>query len=153
MLENGHVQPALAQFEQALRIDRRNVAALSGAGLASFDLGDDAAAVRYLEQSSREKEQQKLTSADDQQADQALAVAQTVLAIDPFRVGLDSLARAERTIRSYDAALARLESCAAKGNVPLPNVSAKAPATVTLNGSAGSTQSDDLSLVVLRYRA
>jgi Tfp pilus assembly protein PilF len=145
MLENGYPQPALAEFEQALRIDRRNAAALMGAGLASFDLGDDAAAVRYLEQSSREKEAQKLTSADAQQAEQALALAQMVLAIDPFRVGLDASARAQRTIRSYDAAVARLESCAAKGNIALPNDPAKASAKVPTKNSVGSTESDDLT--------
>lgn len=144
MLENGYAQPALAEFEQALRIDKKNAAALNGAGLASFDLGDDAVAVRYLEQASREKETQNLTRADTQQADHALAVAQTALAVDPFRAGLDAPARAQRTIHSYDAAITRLESCAAKANIPLPNVSTKAAAKVPAKSSVSPGQSDDL---------
>ena len=55
MLEAGAKNQALEQFQKALELDRRNHAALVGAGLASFALGDDRAVVRYLGQASRER--------------------------------------------------------------------------------------------------
>jgi tetratricopeptide (TPR) repeat protein len=134
MLESGHAQQALTEFEQALRVDRRSTAALTGAGMASFNLGDDAATVRYLQDASREKAEQALPSADAEQISRTLAVARITLAIDPLRSGLDAPERARRTVRSYDAAVARIESCAALRNITLPKTLPKVPTDSTPAG-------------------
>lgn len=141
MLDTGHEQQALALFEQALRMDSHNAAALAGAGLASFKLGGDAAAVRYLEEASRVKEREPQAALDVQQADQAsrtLAIARETLGIDPFRAGLGVEDRAERAMRSYNAAMARLRDCAQQKGIALPKdtVPKSLPSAVVPNNVA-----------------
>ena len=55
MLETGDASAALTQYEQALRIHPSDQAALTGAGLACFAIGDDRGAVRFLGEASREQ--------------------------------------------------------------------------------------------------
>jgi tetratricopeptide (TPR) repeat protein len=133
MLQVGLLQRALDQFEQALRLDNRNYEALAGAGEASFQLGNDRDAVRYLGNALREDAQQKRRpgsqadsaahETEQAQAMQDLAIAQETLALDPNRPGLDPMERAARAIRAYDAAVTRIESCAKEHGIALPEPS------------------------------
>jgi tetratricopeptide (TPR) repeat protein len=131
MLEGGHPQPAFEQFQQALRLDPHNYAALAGAGEAAFQLGNDRDAIRYLEGAIREGVLQKRRSGpraadtaaqetEQAQVMQNLAIAQATLALDPNRPGLDPTERARRAIRVYDAAVTRIESCAKEHGIALP---------------------------------
>ena len=122
MLQAGQPQPALEQFEQALRLDSRNYEAMAGAGEAAFQLGNDRDTIRYLENATRTDLQQKrrpgsqaaeaAREAEQAQVIQDLAIAQATLALDPSRPGLDPMERARRAIRDYSAALMRARSCA-----------------------------------------
>ena len=127
MLEAGANNQALEQFQGVLELDRRNHAALVGAGLASFVLGDDRAVVRYLGQASREKPRPGQTGTLDMRAARDLSVATAVLALDTFVPGLTTSERAQRSEQSYEAAKARLEDCAKSLGVSLPK-SLAAPA-------------------------
>lgn len=153
MLEAGQPQPAFDQFQQALQFGPRNYEALTGAGEAVFQLGNDREAIRYLEGAIREDVQQKRRSRS-QGADPAaretsqarvmqdLAIAQATLTLDPSRPGLDSMERTRRAIRAYDAAVTRIESCAKESGIALPEPS------VTLTPFTDAA-SDELAVVAL----
>lgn len=133
MLRSGQPQQALDQFNQALRLGSRNYEAMSGAGEAEFQLGNDREAIRYLENATREDALQKrrpgsqadLATRESEQAQvtQELAIAQATLVLDPGRLGLDPMERAQRAIRAYDAAVTRIESCAKEHGIALPEPS------------------------------
>lgn len=153
MLEGGYPQPALEEFQQALRLDPHNYEALAGAGNAAFQSGDDRDAIRYLEAAIREAAQQRRLSgphgADNaaRETEQArtmqdLAIAQATLSLDPGRPGLDPTERARRAIRAYDAAVTRIESCAKEHGIALP-----AP-TLNLTPFTDAA-SDELAVVAL----
>ena len=153
MLEGSHPQPAFEQFQQALRLDPHNYAALAGAGEAAFQLGNDRDAIRYLEGAIREGAQRKRRSGlqgadiaaqetEQPQVMQNLAIAQATLALDPNRPGLDPTERARRAIRADDAAVTRIESCAKEHSVALP-----AP-SVNLTAFTDAA-SDELAVVAL----
>ena len=131
MLQDRQAQPALEQFEQALRLDSRNYEAMAGAGEANFQLGNDRDAIRYLENAIRLDLQQKrrpgsqtaesaAREAEQAQVMQDLAIAQASLALDPSRPGLDPMERARRAIRDYDTAFTRMKSCASERGIALP---------------------------------
>jgi len=96
-------------------------------------LGNDREAIRYLENAAREGALQKrrpassadLATRETEQAQvaQELAIAQSTLALDPRRPGLDPMERAQRAIRAYDAAVTRIESCAKEHGIALPEPS------------------------------
>jgi tetratricopeptide (TPR) repeat protein len=126
MVQNGEARQALDQFERALKLDARNYEALTGAGEAQFQLGNDQQAVRYLESAVREYAQVKRRAgtqadsdreAEESEVTQDLAIAQETLALNPHAPGLDAGERAHRAIRAYDAALARIRSCAAEHTI------------------------------------
>lgn len=100
----GDDQRALAAFQASLRIRRRNPSALTGAGMAAYQLGQYAEAQRYLQQAVAEAPR-------NAQAQQRLKMTEDILRWDPFRQGLrqaeqDRIARA-----AFQAAGARLKSC------------------------------------------
>jgi len=138
MLQAGQTQPALDEFQRALRLDPHNYEALAGVGEAYFQLGNDRDAVRYLESATREAARQKRRpgqQADSQvrgdqvredeeaQATQDLAIAEASLALNPHAPGLDPMERAHRAVRSYDAAMARIRACASAHGIALPQAS------------------------------
>jgi tetratricopeptide (TPR) repeat protein len=135
MLQAGQPQQALDEFQRALRLDPRNYQALAGAGEAHFQLGSDQQAVRYLEAATREAAQQKRrpgqpTALAAHEAEQAqmmhdLAVAEAALALNPHAPGLDPMERARRAVRAYDAAMARIRSCASEHGIALPRPSSR----------------------------
>ncbi len=140
MLGSGDNRSALAQFEQALRLDPHDRAALTGAGLASFNLGDDRGTAHYLRELSREQAESAQSRRNAREAPGAaptnspedhaqpedpriakdLAISEAVLALDPYEARLDINGRARRAARSYEAALARLTECAKSQGVALP---------------------------------
>lgn len=140
MLQAGQTQPALDEFQRALRLDPRNYEALAGAGEAYFQLGNDQQAVRYLGSATRDAAQQKrrpgqqtdsniredqvgedqVREAEEALVTQDLAIAEASLALNPHAPGLDPMERAHRAIRSYDAAVARIKSCAREHGIALP---------------------------------
>src|SRR5260370_4532236 len=135
MLQTGQPQPALDEFQRALRIDPRDYEALAGAGQAYFQLGNDRDAVRYLESAAREAAQQKrrpgqqprlqtdsaAREAEQAQVTQDLAIAEASLALNPHAPGLDPMERAHRAVRSYDAARTRIKACASEHGLALPH--------------------------------
>jgi tetratricopeptide (TPR) repeat protein len=135
MLQAGQAQPALDEFQRALRLDPRNYAALAGAGETYFQLGNDQQAVRYLESATREAAQQKRrpgqrtdSAARDAQEAQVmhdLAITEAALALNPHAPGLDPMERARRAVRAYDAAFARIKACASEYGIALPRPSLK----------------------------
>jgi hypothetical protein len=160
MLETGDAGAALAQYEQALRIHPGDQAALTGAGLASFALGDDRGAVRFLGEASREQAESAQTrqtppeAADSRPspahdgaqpaapsmskdiaskavARKDLAIAEAVLALDPYEARLDVAGRARRAAKSYEAAMSRLVACAKSQGVPLPAYAAGGGASLS----------------------
>ena len=129
LLRDGQPQPALEQFQQALRLDARNYEALAGAGEAEFQLGNDQQAVRYLESAIREQTQEKrrpgtgdpaAREAGEAQLRQDLAIAESSLALNPYAPGLDPMERARRAVRAYDQAMVRIRSCAKEHAIALP---------------------------------
>jgi tetratricopeptide (TPR) repeat protein len=124
MLDSGEPQQALQQFQLALRLNRKNIAAMVGAGLASFALGDDQTTVRYLGQAMSQKSQRRAeevpAEVNSPQVAQTLGIAEAALSLDPFRPGLNARDRAHSARRAFEAALARLKVCAAKQGLTLP---------------------------------
>ena len=130
MLQAGQARQALDQFQRALQLSPRNYEAVAGAGEAYFQLGNDQQAVRFLESAIREAAQQKrrpgqqandaAREAEEAQVMQDLAIAEATLALDPRLPGLDPLVKARRAVRAYDAALARIKSCASEHGIALP---------------------------------
>lgn len=128
MTSAGMTQPALEQFTEALRLNPRDRAAAAEAGLAAFALGDDRAAVRYLEEASRDKHEAEgpaLEPGTDSRIAQTLAIARAVLELDPYQARLGAQERARRAAKAYETALARLEQCAKEQGIALSRVSSK----------------------------
>ena len=103
---------ALKLFRQAL-LERPNFpAALAGAGECHFQNGDFARAERYLMRAVQQ----------DPHLERAVVMldsAQGVLNLDPFNPRLGSSERARRAVLAFNAALTRLENCAAAKRIDL----------------------------------
>jgi tetratricopeptide (TPR) repeat protein len=95
---------ALAAFRMTLRANRRNAAALAGAGRTAYELAQYPAAQRYL---------QAAVAADsnDAQSAEMLKTTEMVLAMDPFRPGVSSAQRSRIVMRAFEAAGERLKAC------------------------------------------
>jgi Tfp pilus assembly protein PilF len=96
---------ALEHFARALRQDPENRAAIAGAGMAAFRLGDYAGARAYL---------RRLPDADDLRATRE--VAELVLSRDPLAPRLGSIARRQRLIADIDHVGRRIQTCIENGN-------------------------------------
>jgi thioredoxin-like negative regulator of GroEL len=101
----GDEAHALDQFTQALRRDPDNRAAIAGAGLASFQLGDYATARLLLG---------RIADADDVHA--IRTVAELVLSRDPLATRLGSPARRQRLAADVADVRQRLQACIDNGN-------------------------------------
>lgn len=97
-------QHALAAFQRILRQDRRNSAALAGAGAAAYGLGRFPAARRYLEEAL-------LIAPGDQQSAEWLHKTNSVLALDPYRPQIRGIDRANIALQAFTVAGDRLQSC------------------------------------------
>jgi tetratricopeptide (TPR) repeat protein len=107
----------LAQYEEALRYDPRNSAALAGAGQAAYRTGDYTDAHSYL---------QEAVNANPQDADsrELLATTELILLSNPFVSHLSDAERNRRIAAAFAQAEKRLTECAQQTGVDL-----KAPAT------------------------
>ncbi len=103
---------ALAQFQQVLRSDHENQAALYGAGQAAFRLGRYRTAQGYLRNAVRSDPQ-------NTQAAQSLKMASLVLQADPFAPRISDAERNQRVRAAFQAAGERLNNCAKSKQIDL----------------------------------
>jgi tetratricopeptide (TPR) repeat protein len=103
---------ALAQYEDALRVEPSNAAALAGAGQAAYRSGNYAAAQRYL---------QAAVNANPQDANslQLLATADLILRTNPFHSHISDAERNRRIATAFEQAEKRLTGCAQQTDVNL----------------------------------
>jgi len=143
MLEAGATAQALEQYQQALEIDRRNRDALIGAGISSFELGNDREAVRYLGQASSQKPQAGQAAALPADASRDLSVATADLALDFFEPGAGANERAHRAAHAYEVAKTRLEDCAKNEGffLPAPTPARVSPSRTTAPHAARDSSS------------
>jgi len=99
---------ALAEFRQSLKLDRRNAAAMAGAGRAAFELGRYTQAQRYLESAVS-------ANSNDSTSRSLLRTATLVLQMDPFRRQISAPQRNQIVIDAFATAGERLRVCGSKG--------------------------------------
>ncbi|MGC9222354.1 MAG: tetratricopeptide repeat protein [Terracidiphilus sp.] len=97
-------QHALVAFRRALRQNRRNQAALAGAGVAAYGLARYPIAQRYLAEAL-------VISPNDQNSAEWLHKTTSVLMLDPYRPQVRAVDRAHIAIHAFTVAGARLKSC------------------------------------------
>ena len=129
-LQTGDQERALQEFQQALRLDSRDPSAALGAGQAAFELAQYRSAERYLDRAAR-------LSPRSPPAQQLLATARLILALDPYQHGLSSRQRARRIAQSFNYAQQRLRQCAASQGASLQ--AGLAPASESPSSSAPVT--------------
>jgi tetratricopeptide (TPR) repeat protein len=101
----GDYEHALAEYRLSLKSDPRNPAALSGAGLAAFELG------RYP-LAQRELQAAVAANPGDTQSVDKLKTAELVMQMDPFQRQLPVDQRDRIVIEAFATSGKRLESCA-----------------------------------------
>ncbi|MFZ0866980.1 MAG: tetratricopeptide repeat protein [Candidatus Sulfotelmatobacter sp.] len=123
----------LAQYEEVLRLDPRNSAALAGAGRAAYRSGNYIAARHYLQEAVNANPQ-------DEDSHQLLATTELILRNDPFVGHISDAERNRRIAAAFAQAEKRLDECAQQKGVDLktagtpvavsgpPSVPAAAPA-------------------------
>jgi tetratricopeptide (TPR) repeat protein len=111
---------ALAQYREALKLDRKNPAALVGAAKSAFRLGQYRTAQRYFQLASA---QGKL----DPDAEQMFKSASLVLESDPYHRGISDAERRARITRAFQAAGDRLQDCAKTRGEDLTVIPASTP--------------------------
>ncbi len=95
---------ALAAYRATLKTDHHNEAALAGAGLAAFQLGQYPLAYRYLQQSVS-------TAPQDNQSAALLKTTELVLQMDPFQRQISAAHRNRIVVESFETAGDRLKAC------------------------------------------
>ena len=111
---------ALSAFRAALKLDRGNPRANAGAGIATFEMGQYAAAQRYLREAVA-------ASSGDTASSALLATTESVLKMDPFRPQISDVERNQIAINAFNAAGDRLKACpsaAGAGAPPAPKPAA-----------------------------
>lgn len=103
-LEAGDVTRALGQFVEASRLDGASAPALSGAGEASFRLGDYASARRYLERA-------RALDPGDPGSTGLLETTRLIHSANPLAPRLASDERVTRLVAGLDQAAKRLDEC------------------------------------------
>jgi tetratricopeptide (TPR) repeat protein len=97
---------ALDVYDTLLREQPTDAAALEGAALAAFADGSYRQAVNYFRRAAR---QGRLAG----ESSRHFEIAELVLAIDPLQPRLSAAERRRRAARVFEAAVARLDGCAA----------------------------------------
>jgi tetratricopeptide (TPR) repeat protein len=111
MLEAGLTSRARRLYEQLLQKNRRDAAALGGAGRAAFELGDYRAAESLLSRAAA-------AGATGEPFASTLSLARSIVQLDPYQRGLTTRARLARAREALDIAFARLDACAADRSDP-----------------------------------
>jgi tetratricopeptide (TPR) repeat protein len=96
---------ALAQYEEALRLDQGNASAFAGAGSAAYQMGHYRTAQRYQHEAVRLNPQ-------DTNSRQLLESTDLILQTDPFRRRISDIERNRRIAAAFAQAEQRLISCA-----------------------------------------
>jgi tetratricopeptide (TPR) repeat protein len=109
----------MAQYEEVLRLDPSNSAALAGAGQAAYHSGNYAIARGYLQAAVNANPQ-------DAESRQLLATTELILRNDPFVGHISDADRNRRIAAAFAQAEKRLDDCAQEKGVDI-----KAPATPT----------------------
>ena len=131
-LQAGDPERALQQFEQALRSNPRQPAALRGAGQAAFQLARYRDAAQYLERAQR-------LGPRDPQSEELLATSRLVLEWNPYAKGINAGARALRIAQAFRQARRRLDQCAARVGISLaPELSSTSPPRAAVSAPAQS---------------
>jgi tetratricopeptide (TPR) repeat protein len=103
-LDAGEPRRGLERFQQVLRSDPKNEAALSGAGEAAFEASDYTSAQRFF----------RAVTSPSSRVSELRAITDLVLTRDPLRPGLSGQQRQERVMSGLRRALEALEDCIAK---------------------------------------
>jgi tetratricopeptide (TPR) repeat protein len=103
---------ALDQYQEVLRRDAANSAALAGAGHAAFRSGNYVSAQRYLEEAVRINPQ-------DAKSPQLLATVDLILRTNPFPSHISDAERNRRITAAFAQAETRLTECARQNGVDL----------------------------------
>ena len=112
----------LAQYEEVLRLDPRNSAALAGAGQAAYRSGNYITARRYLQDAVNENPQ-------DEDSRQLLATTELILRNDPFVGHISDAERNRRIAVAFAQAEKRLDECAQQKGVDLKTAATPAAAS------------------------
>jgi len=96
---------ALRAFRITLKSERRNPAALAGAGEAAFELGRYSLAEHYLQSAVA-------ANPNDQQSADRLKTTELVLQMDPFRRQITTAERNRIVVQAFQLAGQRLSNCA-----------------------------------------
>jgi tetratricopeptide (TPR) repeat protein len=102
----------LAQYEEVLRLDPANFAALAGAGQAAYREGNYTTALRYLQEAVS-------TNPRDEDSRQLLTTTELILRNDPFVGHISDVERNRRIAAAFAQAEKRLDECAQQKNVDL----------------------------------
>lgn len=107
---------ALAAYQQSLKLEPENRAALAGAGFAAFPLRRYPLAQRYLEAAVA-------GNPSDTQSAGLLKTTEMVLEMDPFRRPLSASQRAKTVVSDFATAGERLKTCSPARGLALPTAS------------------------------
>jgi len=102
----GDFEDALQENRKVLSLEPRDAAAMSGAGIAAFELGNYRTAEEYLHKAV-ERDPSNKTAAE------YLETLRLMTTWNPYERGLSSSERRRRVIQAFNQAGTRLESCAA----------------------------------------
>ena len=130
---------ALAHYQAALKLDRRNAAAFAGAGEVAFQMGRYQTAQRLLQKAVEENPK-------DEASRQRLPIASLILATDPFLRRISDAERNRRIGIAFTQAGDRLKACAQSKYVVLPPPAANKNAIENLSN-------DDLASLWVRWQA
>jgi tetratricopeptide (TPR) repeat protein len=137
-LEAGDSAHAVEQFLQALRVNSTDPDALSGAGRATFNLGDYTKAQRYLETAVVNGSKSENTAA-------LLQLTRLVLSHDPLAANLGTEERIRRISENLNFASGGLQSCIDKNQGDDALISMLAPLQAEIEeGMQGPFQPKEL---------
>ena len=122
---------ALAQYEQVLKLDRNNIAALAGAGEAAYHAGHYRTAQRYLQAAVKANPQ-------DTHSREPFESANLILQTDPFALRISDAERNRRITDAFKKAEERLKACAAVKGINLTDSANSANPLVTLAAQASA---------------
>jgi cytochrome c-type biogenesis protein CcmH/NrfG len=137
-LQAGDNSGALSQYEEVLRLDPVNAAALAGAGEANYRSGNYATAEHYL---------QDAVKADPQDANsqQLLALSEEILRASPFHSYISDAERNRRIAAAFARAQQRLTECAQQKGISLTagsDAASRASPLTTLQSRWSATKPD-----------
>ncbi|HXX15079.1 MAG TPA: tetratricopeptide repeat protein [Candidatus Eremiobacteraceae bacterium] len=104
----GDDQRALTQYKAAMQLDPGYLPAIQGAGEAAFGLGDYRSAQDYLTRAIH-------LDATNATVKKLLTVTQSVFLLNPYERGIPESEKIKRTLRAFELAGHRLDSCANSG--------------------------------------